>query len=162
MLICMRNLCALFFLLLALASAQSAAAPKKKGPTMQARGTFEVTLEKQSDANLTGTLARMTISKQFHGDLEGTSSGQMLSAGSPAKGSAGYVAMELVSGTLGGHKGTFVLQHSATMAHGAQEMSITVVPDSASEELTGLSGRMKIIIEGGRHAYEFEYSLSPR
>ena len=160
MLICMRNLCALFFLLLALAAAQSPAARKQKGPTVQANGTFEVKLEKQSDANLAGTLARMTLAKQFQGDLEGTSSGQMLSAGSPAKGSAGYVAMERVSGTLRGRNGTFVLQHSGTLARGAQEQSVTVVPDSGTGELVGLAGKMAIIIADGKHSYDFEYTIA--
>jgi len=97
----------------------------------------------------------------FHGDLEGTSRGEMLSAGTATKGSAGYVAIERVSGALAGKRGTFVLQHSGTMNRGAQQLTISVVPDSGSGELAGLSGTMTIIIgPGGRHDYEFEYTLS--
>jgi hypothetical protein len=101
----------------------------------------------------------MTINKQFHGDLEATSQGEMLSAGSPVKGSAGYVAMEKVAGSLSGRAGAFVLQHSGVMTRGAPSLSVTVVPDSGSGELTGLSGQMIIQIEAGKHSYEFEYTL---
>ena len=102
---------------------------------------------------------RMSIDKQFHGDLEGTSAGEMLSAGTVTKGSAGYVAIERVGGTLAGREGTFVLQHSATMNRGVPSLSITVVPDSGTGDLAGLAGTMMIIIEDGKHSYEFEYTL---
>jgi hypothetical protein len=126
-----------------------------------ARGPFDAKLAPQSnDADQGTTLGRLTIDKQFRGDLEGTSKGEMLSAGTATKGSAGYVAIERVSGTLGGKRGSFVLQHSGTMNRGAQELTISVVPDSGSGELAGLSGTMKIIIgPGGKHEYEFEYAL---
>jgi len=102
----------------------------------------------------------MTLDKQFHGDLEAVSVGEMLSAMTAVKGSAGYVAMELVRGTLHGKQGTFVLQHSAFMTRGTPDLTVTVVPDSGTDELTGLTGRMQIIIEaGGRHSYRFEYTL---
>jgi hypothetical protein len=102
----------------------------------------------------------MTLDKQFHGDLEGTSRGEMLSYSSSVPGSAGYVAMELVTGSLAGSEGTFVLQHSATMDRGKPELSITVVPDSGTDELEGLSGRMMInIAADGRHSYDFDYSI---
>ncbi|HKS22219.1 MAG TPA: DUF3224 domain-containing protein [Thermoanaerobaculia bacterium] len=127
---------------------------------MNARGPFEVKLTPQplSYDAAGAMLARMTLDKQFHGDLEATSSGEMLSFGSAA-GSGGYVAIERVNGTLGGRHGTFVLQHNATMNRGVPALSITVVPDSATGELTGLTGAMNIIIEGGKHSYDFEYAL---
>lgn len=101
----------------------------------------------------------MSINKQFHGDLEGTSVGEMLSAATSVKGSAGYVAMEKVTGTLDSRKGTFVLQHSATMDRGRPQLKITVVPDSGTGALEGLTGTMNIIIEQGKHSYEFDYTL---
>ena len=102
----------------------------------------------------------MTIDKQFHGEFEAVSQGQMLSAAGSAKGSSGYVAMEIVNGTLGGQKGTFVLQHSGTMNRRQPQLSVTVVPDSGTGDLRGLSGNMKIRIEpGGRHFYEFDYQI---
>jgi hypothetical protein len=102
----------------------------------------------------------MSIDKQFHGDLEATSKGQMLSAVTAVKGSAGYVAIERVSGTLHGRSGTFVLQHSGTMTRGAPQQSVTVVPDSGTGQLVGLAGKMTINITDGKHSYEFEYSLA--
>ncbi len=105
-------------------------------------------------------LGRMSIDKQFHGDLEATSKGQMLTAGTTVTGSAGYVAIEYVSGTLHGRRGTFVLQHSGTMTRGAPQLSITVVPDSATGELAGLAGQMAIVIADGKHSYDFEYTLA--
>ena len=128
---------------------------------MNARGTFEVKLSPQPLSYKTddAMLARMSLDKQFHGDLEGTSAGEMLSAGTVTKGSAGYVAIERVSGTLAGRKGTFVLQHSATMNRGVPSLSITVVPDSGTGELAGLTGTMTIVIEEGKHSYEFDYTL---
>jgi hypothetical protein len=102
----------------------------------------------------------MTIDKRFHGDLEAVSRGQMLATTTAVQGSAGYVAMEQVSGTLHGRTGTFVLQHTGTMTRGVPQLSVTVVPDSGTGELVGLSGRMEIkIAEGGKHSYELEYSL---
>jgi hypothetical protein len=102
----------------------------------------------------------MLINKQFHGDLEATSKGTMLAAGTGAKGSSGgYVALEIVTGTLKGHTGTFVLQHSATMNRGVPQLSITVVPDSGTGQLTGIAGKMNIIIADGKHSYDFEYTL---
>src|SRR5262249_34642451 len=140
--------------------------PTSRGNTMPMHATksFEVKLtpqpadEKADDP----TLARMTIDKQIHGDLEGTSHGQMLSAGSPAKESAGYVAIEKVSDTLGGRRGTFVLQHSATMDQGALSLAITVVPGTPTGELEGLKKTMAIEITSGRHLYTFDYTLPPK
>jgi hypothetical protein len=126
-----------------------------------ATGTFEVKLAPQpKDDYADGAmLARLTIDKQFKGDLVGTSRGQMLSAASSVKGSAGYVAIELVTGALAGRRGTFVLQHSGTMNRGAPALTLTVVPDSGTGELTGLAGSMAIIIAEGKHSYEFDYTL---
>jgi hypothetical protein len=128
---------------------------------MNARGPFDVKLAPQPLSYDAGgaMLARMTLDKQFHGDLEATSSGEMLSAGSAA-GSGGYVAIERVTGTLAGRRGSFILQHSATMNRGVPSLSITVVPDSGTDELTGLTGAMNIVIEAGKHSYDFEYALA--
>jgi len=123
---------------------------------MRASGTFEVKLSKQP-ADGEETVGRMTIDKRFSGDLAGSSLGQMLAVGTDVKGSAGYVAMERVTGTLGGRSGTFALQHSGTMNRGDAQLSVTVVPDSATGELVGLAGRMTIEITGGQHLYAMEY-----
>ena len=131
--------------------------PEATAVTTRATGTFEVTLTPQPIAG--ELLSRMTIAKQFHGDLEGTSQGEMLAAGTATQGSAGYVAIERVTGTLNGRTGTFALQHSGTMTRGAPELVITVVPDSGTGQLVGLTGKMTIIIEGKKHSYTFDYSL---
>jgi hypothetical protein len=129
--------------------------------TIRARGTFEVRLGPLATyAPAEGTLGRMSIDKQFHGDLEASSRGEMLSAGTGVEGSAGYVAIERVAGALNGRSGTFVLQHSATMTRGAPQLSITVVPDSGTDGLAGLAGRMTIDRDGGDHSYEFEYTIA--
>jgi len=125
----------------------------------QAKGPFEVKMSPQAPDEKAGNVGRMLLDKQFHGDLEATSQGQMLAFGSAVKGSAGYVAIEQVSGTLHGRKGTFVLQHSGTMDRGEPHLSIRVVPDSGTDELAGLAGTMTIEIADGKHAYGFEYTL---
>lgn len=129
--------------------------------TKHATGPFEVKLNPLSTyENSEGSLlGRMSIDKQFHGDLEATSKGEMLSAMTSVKGSAGYVAIECVSGTLDGRSGTFALQHSATMTRGVPQLVITVVPDSGTEQLAGLAGAMTIDIVDGKHSYDFEYTL---
>jgi hypothetical protein len=133
-------------------------APKASTMTAVATGPFEVKLAPQpTDAG--PAVGRMSIDKQFKGDLLATSKGEMLSFRSAVEGSAGYVAIEKVTGTLHGRRGTFVLQHSGTMDRGEPGLTVTVVPDSGTEELAGLAGRMDIIIEGGKHSYRFEYSL---
>ncbi len=133
-------------------------APKEKVVTGHARGTFDVKLTPQAgEDGADASIARMTIDKQFHGDLEGTSKGQMLA--SRAKGSGGYVGMEVFTGTLKGRKGSFALQHSGTMTPAAQQLSVTVIPDSATGQLEGLAGTMKIKVDNGKHSYEFEYTL---
>jgi hypothetical protein len=101
----------------------------------------------------------MSIDKQIHGDLEATSKGQMLATGTDVKGSAGYVAIERITGTLQGRTGSFVLQHSGTMARGALQQSITVVPDSGTGQLVGLTGKMTINIADGKHSFDFDYAL---
>ena len=130
--------------------------------TMRASGTFEVKISPQaSDDHAEGVaLGRMSLDKQFHGDLEATSKGEMLTAGTGVPGSAGYVAIERVDGTLHGRGGTFVLQHSGTMTRGAPQLTITVVPDSGAGQLAGLAGRMAITIADGKHTYDFEYTLA--
>ena len=126
-------------------------------------GTFEVKLDPQGvPGKRTGaTLGRMSIDKQFEGPLKATSAGEMLSAMTDVQGSAAYVAIEHVTGTLNGLKGSFVLQHSAWMAHRDQALEVRVVPDSGTGDLVGLSGRMDIRIEDGQHFYDFEYELPP-
>lgn len=104
-------------------------------------------------------LARSHFAKRFHGPLDATSTVEMIAAGTPVKGSAGYVAIELVTGTLAGRAGTFVLQHSGVMTRGTPSLSVTVVPDSGTGELRGLAGRMAIEIVEGAHFYRFEYTL---
>lgn len=127
----------------------------------QARGPFEVKLTPQATEQLGGpVVARMTIDKQFHGELEASSKGEMLAFSSSVPGSAGYVAMEVVTGRLGDRKGSFVLQHTATMDRGKPDLSITVVPDTGTGEFEGLKGQMKIIIaQDGSHSYEFDYTI---
>jgi hypothetical protein len=105
------------------------------------------------------TLGRLSIDKHFHGDLEAVSRGQMLSATTESPASAGYVALERVSGTLRGRRGSFVLQHSGTMSSSGTQMSVAVVPDSGSGQLVGLSGTMAIRIVEGRHFYDLEFAL---
>jgi hypothetical protein len=127
----------------------------------QAAGTFEVKfVARKPDNKKAGraNIGRMSIDKQFHGDLVGTSTGEMLSAMTDVKGSAGYVAIERVTGTLHGRGGSFVLQHSGTMTRGEPQLSVTVVPDSGTGELAGLSGKLTIRI-AGQHFYEFDYDL---
>ena len=128
--------------------------------TTHATGTFEVKLVPLADDHATAAgLGRMSIDKRFHGDLEASSQGQMTSYMTAVKGSAGYVAMERVTGTLAGRKGSFVLQHNGIMDRGAPSLTVAVVPDSGTEELTGLTGTLAIIIADGKHSYDFEYSL---
>ena len=126
-----------------------------------ATGTFEVKLTPQGDGDKAegSTLGRMTIAKRFHGDLGGTSEGEMLTAGTDVKNSAGYVAIERITGTLQGHTGSFVFQHSGTLTRGAPTQSITVVPDSGTGQLAGITGKMTITIAEGKHSYDFEYTL---
>jgi len=125
---------------------------------MIAAGPFEVKLTPQPPGE-DAVLGRLALDKEFHGDLEATSKGQMLAFGSSVKGSAGYVAMEQVVGSLHGRQGTFVLQHSGTMTRGNGQLAVTVVPDSGTGELANLAGMMHIDVSGGKHAYVFEYTI---
>jgi hypothetical protein len=124
----------------------------------RAGGTFEVKMSPQKPED-DSSVGRMLLDKQFRGDLEATSKGQMLAFMSGVKGSAGYVAIERVVGTLNGRSGSFVLQHSGTMTRGAPGLSVTVVPDSGTDNLTGLAGWMTIQVDAGKHSYEFEYTI---
>jgi len=131
--------------------------------TTRALGTFDVKLTPPGadDKGEASPVGRMTIDKQFHGDLEGTSKGEMLTAMTAVKGSAGYVAIERVTGTLRGRKGTFALQHTGIMTRGTPSLTITVVPDSGTDQLAGLSGKMAIVIgTDGKHSCEFDYTLA--
>jgi len=121
------------------------------------RGEFEVKLTPRDGA--ADGLGRMSIEKRYTGALEASSRGEMLTASTEVAGSAGYVAVERVDGSLGGREGTFLLQHSATLTRGAPQLSIGVVPDSGTGELVGLVGRMTIEITGGKHFYVFEYTI---
>jgi hypothetical protein len=130
---------------------------------MKITGNFEVKLSPLDfyAQGLDGVnLGRMSIDKQFKGALEATSKGEMLSAMTKVQGSAGYVAIEQVSGVLSGKKGSFVLQHFGTMNQGNDRLVLEVVPNSGSGELSSLAGTMVIKIEGGKHCYEFEYELA--
>lgn len=126
-----------------------------------ARGTFVVQLTPQptAAAEADAQLGRLAIAKQFSGDLTGTSAGVMLSARTPVEESAGYVALERVTGAVHGRQGSFVLQHSGVMDRGAPTLTIRVVPDSGTGDLSGLAGTMTLAIADGVHAYEFAYIL---
>ena len=134
--------------------------------TQHASGPFEVKVTPQKpDTQIarSANLGRLTIDKRFHGDLEASAKGEMLATQSEVKGSAGYVALERVTGKLQGRSGTFVLLHSATMKRGAPESTVTVVPDSGTGELTGLTGSMRIkVAPDGGHSYEFDFRIEPR
>ena len=129
--------------------------------TTRASGPFDVKLTPQpGEPGGDPVLCRKLIDKKFHGDMEATSRGQMLTAGTEVEGSAGYVAIEKVDGTLHGRRGTFLLQHGGTMTRGAPSLTIRVVPDSGTGELEGISGTMSITIAaGGAHSYDVDYSL---
>jgi hypothetical protein len=141
----------------------SSAIQKEKRPLMtgHASGTFDVKMTPQAADDKGAVIGRFSLDKQFHGDLAGTSKGEMLGMNTAVSGSAGYVAMEQVTGTLNGRTGTFALQHSGTMTRGAFQLNISVVPDSGTGELIGLSGKMDIKITDGKHFYEFDYSIAP-
>jgi hypothetical protein len=126
--------------------------------TAHAKGTFEVSFApggKTPDE----TISRLDSAKKFHGDLEGTSKGEMLSTGNPAAGNAAYVAIERVTGTLSGRTGTFALVHIATITQGSPRMAVTVVPGSGTGQLSGILGTFNIITAEGGHSYTFDYTL---
>ena len=127
----------------------------------RATGSFEVSLEPLSNAEVSSDalLGRLLLTKKFIGDLAASARGQMLSAGTSTRGSAGYVAIDQVTGTLDGRKGSFLLQHSGSMQRGVPSLSIRVVPDSGTEELAGLTGTLSINVVDGKHFYDFLYSF---
>ncbi len=126
-----------------------------------AKGSFTVEMKPQAEPGIAEgvSLGRMSFDKRFEGDLAATGRGEMLTALTPVQGSAGYVAIERVTGTLHGKSGSFVFQHTGTMTRGAQQLSITVVPDSGTGELAGIAGNFSLQIVEGKHFYEFEYTL---
>jgi hypothetical protein len=127
---------------------------------MLVKGMFDVKVAPVSEEKADGvTVGRYSLDKQYHGDLDATAKGEMLTAGTGVKGSAGYVAIERVSGTLNGRKGTFVLQHTGTMNRGALQLSVSVVPDSGTGQLAGISGTLNIVIADGKHSYDFDYAI---
>jgi hypothetical protein len=134
--------------------------PKEASMSHHATGPFDVKVTPQDDKSEDPLLGRMSLDKQYHGDLEATGKGQMLTAGTSVKGSGAYVAIEKITGTLQGRTGAFVLQHAGTMTQNMPQLTITVVPDSGTGGLAGISGKMTIIIAaGGKHSYDFEYTL---
>ena len=128
--------------------------------TRHIAGPFDVTMTPQAPpGGPESGLSRLTLDKRYHGDLEAVGTGEMLSVMTAVAGSAAYVAVERVSGTLDGRSGSFSLQHSGTMTRGEPSLTITVVPDSGTGELRGLAGRMSITVEGGKHSYGLDYTL---
>lgn len=129
--------------------------------TRQAGGTFDVTITPQPSQDGVGdpSVGRMVIEKQYRGELQGTGKGQMLAVGTAIDGSAGYVAMEHVNGSLHGRQGSFALQHSGTLNRGAPQLSVTIVPDSGTEGLAGIAGRLDIAVANGEHTYQLHYTL---
>ncbi len=127
-----------------------------------AKGSFDVTLVPLTEGSRKGVWSpgRMSIDKRFQGDLEGSSQGEMLTAMTEVQGSAGYTAIETVSGQLQGRTGTFILQHFALMARGVPgDWTVQIVPDSGTDGLKGITGRMKITVSGKEHSYTLEYLL---
>jgi len=136
----------------------------QKGTVMtnHARGSFDVKVIPQpQDDQAGGPFSRLFLDKHFHGELDGTSKGQMLASGTGVDGSGAYVALELVTGALAGRRGSFILQHNGTMQKNVPTLVVKVVPDSGTEQLVGLSGTMTIVIADGKHSYNFEYSIDP-
>jgi hypothetical protein len=155
----------LFTLVCSIAAQDSSKTPMPNNKdvlmTGHATGTFDVKVVPQAadDQSKPAAIARMSIDKQFHGGLEGTSRVEGLTAGTDVKGSAVYVAIEQFTGTLAGRKGTFLLHHTGIMTRGAPQLTVSVVPDSGTGQLVGLAGEMNIIIADGKHSYDFAYTL---
>ncbi len=155
-----RSLAKLVLLLLVAVAAAQTQPAQKQSMTNHATGPFDVRITAQEDKPAEPQLNRMTLDKQYRGDMQGTGKGQMLTASTDVKGSGAYVAIERFTGTLKGVSGSFVLQHSGTMVQNAPHLTITVVPDSGTEDLKGITGKMTInIAADGSHTYEFEYTL---
>ena len=150
----------LFALVLAQAPAKVPALPKEIPMTAPATGTFDVKVKpQQGDDADWGGFGRLSLDKRLHGDLEGTSRGQMLAEGDGKGDFGGYVALERVTGTLRGRQGSFVLMHAGTLVHRKPELTVTVVPGSGTGALKDLAGRFRILMAEGKHSYEFEYTL---
>jgi hypothetical protein len=135
------------------------------GAQTRASGTFDVKITPQAadDHSDGGALGRMSIDKTYHGDLEGTAVGTMLTGMSPSEKTSGvYVAVERVTATLAGRHGSFILHHTGVMDRGRQSLNVTVVPDSGTDQLTGITGTLAIDIRDGKHIYTFEYALPAR
>jgi Protein of unknown function (DUF3224) len=126
--------------------------------THHAHGTFTVKMQPLTPAPAEG-LGRFSIDKEIHGDLEATTKGEMYSGGNPKEGAAGYVAIEMVTGTLDGKQGSFALEHMATMDKNGPWMKVIVVPGSGTGDLKGIEGTFVIHIENGQHSYDFDYTL---
>jgi Protein of unknown function (DUF3224) len=143
---------------------QSTIGLNREAVMTRANGTFDVKVAPLPAYDTTEgtTLGRMSIDKQYHGDLEGAARGEMLTGMTSVKDSGVYVAVERFTGTLSGRRGSFVLHHTGIMERGAQKLTVTVVPDSGTGQLTGLTGTLNIIIADGKHLYEFDYSLTTR
>lgn len=139
---------------------QTATPPKGPAAMTHAAGTFDVKITPQKDEGVGhASIARMGIDKQYHGDLEGTGLGQMLANMGEVKDSGAYVAIEYVTGTLQGKRGSFAVHHLGVMDRGAQRLVITVIPDSGTGDFVGITGTMTIEIKGGTHYYTFDYTL---
>ena len=148
-----------------LAPLQAAPTPTPAQPTTKAasmsqhaHGTFTVDVRPLTPTPAEA-IARYSIDKQIHGDLEATTKGEMFSAGNPKSGQAGYVAIEVVTGTLAGRSGSFALQHTATMDASGPKMTVTVVPGSGTGGFAGIRGTFTIVIEQGKHSYDFDYMV---
>ncbi len=153
----------LLVLILTLSAIAQTPSPSRKedAVTNHVSGPFDVIVTRQDDKSDDPNLARFMLDKQYRGDLQGTGKGQMLTAGTAVKGSGAYVAIEKFTGTLNGHAGSFVLQHSGTMTQNSPQLTITIVPDSGTDELKGIKGKMTInIAPDGKHSYDLEYTLA--
>lgn len=150
----MRLSVAFFALILA---TSAVAGSEKESLMLHAAGAFDVSLKTVSAAD--EALMRMSIDKQFHGDLEGESVGQMMAGGNEANGARVYVALETVTGTLKGRKGSFILAHRGTMSANGQNLSVIIVPESGTEQLSGIAGSLDIDIRDGKHFYTMDYTL---
>lgn len=148
-------------LFLAPSALQNSSTAEEVPMSARATGTFEVKLAPlpTNDSSEGSPVGRMSIDKQIHGDFEGTGKGEMLTAATSVKSSGAYVAIERVTGSLHGRSGSFVLQHIGTMTRGVPQLSITVVPDSGTGQLAGLTGKFLVVIADDKHSYEFDYSL---
>jgi Protein of unknown function (DUF3224) len=142
------------------ALAQTQTPQKDSSVTLHAAGPFDVKTTAQDDKSTDPLLGRYTLAKRYHGDLEAIGVGQMLTAGTQVKGSAAYVAIEKVTGSLKGRTGSFVLEHMGTMTENLPQLVILIVPDSGTADLKGIAGKMTITIAaGGKHSYDLEYTL---